>query len=1539
MVRLRSAPAIRGRLWLFFCLTLLACGAAHADYVYGPPYDYNTSVGTRGGFLSVDAAVAGFESDNERFCNSKVGTCKPHTYAVEYKGIHSGTAATVFIDYVQDDGSTSRAWGAYVFATEVTGSGFQPKNVGGCRTMCTGGNGKPGDALGPRGSSQEGTTKIASNNVGTALEGDPINASNGNEYRQDTDLSSSRWLTFRRFYNSSSYVVATTMGPKWRHSFDRSLTLMPGSGADAGLLYARRPDGSMVRFASKSGVWTADTDAAETLTVSKNATTGATTGYALRVAATRETEAYDASGQLTSIADDNGWATTLTYSDATTPVATAPKPGLLVGVTDPQGRVLSLTYDAQSRLVRVTDPAGQTASYTYADNGNLAKVTFADGTSRQYLYSESDKTQAATRFPSELTGVIDEKGVRFETTTFDDTNHALTSQFAGGVDKVTLEYSSLTQYGGIPAYLTSPLGRKVTLSFADDGTGMLKPRGTNVPCGNQCNQPWVDSTYDANGYPALFKDFNGVTTQTTYDANGLLTQQVEASGTAAQRTTSTTWDVPHRKPLTREVLDAKGVAVARNTWAYNPRGQVLAECAVDPAVTASYVCGSQANAPQGIRQTRYAYCDAVDSTQCPQVGLLLSVDGPRTDAADVTRYAYYLTSDESGCATVGGACHRAGDLSQVTDAAGHVTATLAYDQHGRPVRQKDANGVITDLTYTPRGWLASRTVRANADGSASASDATTTLTYDAVGALKSVTDPDGVAVTYSYDDAHRLVDVANGSGEHIHYTLDASGNRTKEETFDAKGVSVRALARKYNTLGQLVSVTDGLGHVVFDATASGSYDANGNLVSTKDGLSAVQKSTFDVLDRLVSSIADANGTNAATKATTTVFTLDALNQVTAVTDPDGLITTYTRDGLNNQIGQTSPDSGAVRVMFDAEGNPTARTDANGTTVSQAYDALGRKTSNVYQDAKLNVAFGYDESNGVTGCATSFPMGRLTRMVEASVTTAYCYDNAGRVTEKRQTQSGVTDTVDYAFTRAGRLAGIAMPSGRVIAYSRNGLGQITSITLTPANQAAFQLVSNVAYLPFGPATTYTLGNGQAVKRTYDANYRMTDVNSPKFNVHYDRDALGQVIALRDLPTSAAQETYAYDGLHRLSGVSSKSFNESYTYDKTGDRLSKASDKALASSTGAYTYTAGTHRLVDISGNPSSFDANGAMTQRSVPGSTKSYAYDGRGDLIQANEDGFVSADYIYNALGQRVFKATGNGQQIRFVYDEQGQLLAESGGLPHDYIWMDGIVVASMDRTSPAYVVVDALGTPRRAEPSDGSGRSWEWLPSANPFGERSFTASYLFNLRFPGQYYDSETGLFYNGRRYYHADTGRYLQSDPIGLSGGISTYSYVNSNPLIESDRSGLRADTDLCTGMSARGCMTMAVQITGADQLPFKRLPDYAHFELGVYVFSVSADYTRYGDMYVGTGIARPYPNPASMGVNISAGWMLNQCDAPSRSDLNNYLDGYSAGAGGYWGVGGGVSMNPSGSAINLGVGFGGAGAVPGANNHRTGNIFGDP
>ena len=80
---------------------------------------------------------------------------------------------------------------------------------------------------------------------------------------------------------------------------------------------------------------------------------------------------------------------------------------------------------------------------------------------------------------------------------------------------------------------------------------------------------------------------------------------------------------------------------------------------------------------------------------------------------------------------------------------------------------------------------------------------------------------------------------------------------------------------------------------------------------------------------------------------------------------------------------------------------------------------------------------------------------------------------------------------------------------------------------------------------------------------------------------------------------------------------------------------------------------------------------------------------------------------------------------------------------------------------------------------------WQWGFQSNPFGEQSPTASagYVFNLRFPGQYADAESGLVHNGFRDYCAACGRYIQSDPIGLEGGLSTYGYVSSNPLTSFD------------------------------------------------------------------------------------------------------------------------------------------------------------
>jgi RHS repeat-associated protein len=170
-----------------------------------------------------------------------------------------------------------------------------------------------------------------------------------------------------------------------------------------------------------------------------------------------------------------------------------------------------------------------------------------------------------------------------------------------------------------------------------------------------------------------------------------------------------------------------------------------------------------------------------------------------------------------------------------------------------------------------------------------------------------------------------------------------------------------------------------------------------------------------------------------------------------------------------------------------------------------------------------------------------------------------------------------------------------------------------------------------------------------------------------------------------------------------------------------------------------------------------------------------------------------AQYSYDAFGRRLVK-TGNVFGTTFYqYDRSGHLLeeADADGKPlADYIYLGDLPVATV---SPAAGQVywlhdNMLGAPQVAT---DSGQNMVWTAGYSPFGELSATPiSIVQNLRLPGQEFDIDTGLYYNGYRNYVPGLGRYLESDPLGLAGGMNTYVYAGANPVNSVDPFGLRED-----------------------------------------------------------------------------------------------------------------------------------------------------
>jgi len=287
-----------------------------------------------------------------------------------------------------------------------------------------------------------------------------------------------------------------------------------------------------------------------------------------------------------------------------------------------------------------------------------------------------------------------------------------------------------------------------------------------------------------------------------------------------------------------------------------------------------------------------------------------------------------------------------------------------------------------------------------------------------------------------------------------------------------------------------------------------------------------------------------------------------------------------------------------------------------------------------------------------------------------------------------------------------------------------------------------------------------------------------------NYQYNYDKMDNITAKA---TEHGEYDYGYDDLYRLTEAENPvQADEGFTYDAVGNRLTAT---GVADN---WSYS-DNNELQSYDNVTFEYDANGNMTKKTDAGQVTNYIYNLE-DRLERVEDGSGSliAQYYYDPFGRRLWKEVG-GVRTYFVYADEG-LVAEvdaAGNVVKSYGYKPG----STWSTDPLFMKVDGnyyfyqndlLGTPQKLTAVNGA---VVWSAKYSSFGKATVEVETVeINFRFPGQYFDEETGLHYNYHRYYNPKIGRYVKNDPIALQGGINFYRYSLNRPLTLIDPQGLK-------------------------------------------------------------------------------------------------------------------------------------------------------
>jgi RHS repeat-associated protein len=692
-------------------------------------------------------------------------------------------------------------------------------------------------------------------------------------------------------------------------------------------------------------------------------------------------------------------------------------------------------------------------------------------------------------------------------------------------------------------------------------------------------------------------------------------------------------------------------------------------------------------------------------------------------------------------------------ITKITDPEGHAT-NFILDELGRPVQEVDSNGNVTTIHYDRRGGLdyrldpngnvlSAEESTLNEDGDLENLLPNTALEWD----FGRLIDANIIRPPSRNDPllAQFPVSVVNAFGIYTAAGASSSASSATEEAAHSTDDFSRPLEHTSRSFSQ-----------------SWKYDANGNLIEHRDRDGSLYRYGYKSWNALSQSI-DPLG-NAVS------FDLTVQGLMGKVTDPGGTITEYGYNLREELVEVREMGQLVESYRRDPAGNVIEKTDASGRTLVAWEVGSGNLDKVQVLGSGEKHVFAYDANGRIIECRSS------------SGTTTFAYDGGGNLLADQRDGKGVVHEFEL---------------NRLIVSTYFDNFKVSYRTLANGDRVVQDPTGARHHFQFGKTGLIAkfLANHSRELCEFNSDGRClrkalvrTSWDNPPWIRSFEYSAAGDLLTVAD--NVRGTRKYRYDAAHRLveAKVPSDGSPRLFEFDNAGNLIRQPGLSNVVIGDG--------NRLKQANGEIFTYNERLNLVQRQGPSGTILYEYNDLDMLIRCDIRGEVWTA-SYDGLCRRVQK-TWRGQTTLYYWDGirlaaevrydgscRAYIYAEDTALaPFLFVDYEGLEAAP-DSGTRYYVFTNQISAPICVE--DDGGRQ-VWSAQIGPYGKAQVDPASTIEmpLRFPGHYFDRETGLHYNGFRYFSPELGRYLESDPAGLAGGINAYAYRH-RPLITVDINGL--------------------------------------------------------------------------------------------------------------------------------------------------------